>query len=262
MILLLDLGNTNLYVGIYQNKTLIYEFRTDSDLNRSADMYANLLNNFLHQKNVDVSKIEGAILSSVIPSLTEIICQAVNNVTNKECLIVNKGTKTGLSIRIDNPSELGADLVCDAVGAINKYGFPCIICDLGTASKLLVIDKNGNYIGGTISPGIKIAGNALTQSAALLMDISYKAPKNVIGKNSPDSLNSGAIYGHIAMINGLTSMIEKELGYETKHILTGGNANLIKNIISNYTFDSTLVLDGLYEIYRRNTKWEMKKQKK
>lgn len=256
MILLLDLGNTNLYVGVYQNKTLIHEYRTDSDLNRSADMYASLLNNFLLHKNIDPEQIEGAILSSVIPSLTDVICYAVKLITNKECILVNKGTKTGLPIRIDNPSELGADLVCDAVGAINKYGYPCIVCDLGTASKLLVIDKNGNYIGGTISPGIKIAGKALTQSAAQLMDISYKAPKNIIGKNSPDSLNSGAIYGHIAMIKGLTEMIEKELGYETKHILTGGNSILVKDYIDNYLYDPTLILDGLFTIYLRITQYE------
>lgn len=252
MILLLDLGNTNLYIGLYQNKTLIHEYRTDSDLNRSADMYGYLLNNFLQDKKINSNEIEGAILSSVIPSLTDVICTAVKLVTNKDCLLVNKGTKTGLSIRIDNPSELGADLVCDAVGAINKYGYPCIICDLGTASKLMVVDKNGNYLGGTISPGIKIAGKALTQSAAQLMDISYKAPKNVIGKNSPDSLNSGAIYGHIAMINGLTEMIEKELGYKTKHILTGGNSILVKDYINDYFYDSTLILDGLYHLYIKN----------
>ena len=112
MILLLDLGNTNLYVGIYQDKTLICEYRTDSDLNRSADMYANLLNNFLSQKKINPSEIIGAILSSVIPSLTDVICYAVKSVIDKDCLLVNKGTKTGLSIRIDNPSELGADLIC------------------------------------------------------------------------------------------------------------------------------------------------------
>lgn len=252
MVLLLDLGNTNLYVGIYQNKTLIREFRTDSDLNRSADMYANLLTNFLQNAKVNPLDIEGAILSSVIPSLTDVISYATYLVLNKKCIVLNKGTKTGLSIHIDNPSELGSDLVADAVGAISKYGYPCIICDLGTASKLMIVDKNGHYIGGTISPGIKIAGKALTSSAAQLMDISYKAPKSVIGKNSPDSLNSGAIYGHISMINGLTKMIEDELGYPTKHILTGGNSILIKDYIKDYKYDSNLILEGLYQIYLKN----------
>lgn len=252
MILLLDLGNTNLYVGVYQNQALICSFRTDSDLNRSSDMYATLLNNFLTKNNLSPSSFEGAILSSVIPSLTDVIASAVENILQVECKTVNRGIKTGLSLRIDNPYELGADLVCDSVGAIKKYGYPCIICDLGTANKLLVIDKNGNYIGGTISPGIRSAGKALTKDAAQLMDISYKAPKNVIGKNSPDALNSGAIYGTVSMIKGLTTMIEQELGYQTKHILTGGNANLVKEFLNDYKFDSSLILDGLYEIFLKN----------
>lgn len=252
MILVLDLGNTNLCVGVYQNQALICSFRTDSDLNRSADMYATLLNDFLTKNHLTPSSFEGAILSSVIPSLTDVITRAVESIIGKQCLTINRGIKTGLSIHIDNPYELGADLIADSVGAKKKYGYPCIITDLGTADKLLVIDKDGNYIGGTISPGIKTAGKALTKNAAQLMDISYKAPKNVIGKNSPDALNSGAIYGSVSMINGLTKMIETELGYQTKHILTGGNSILVKNFLPDYTYDPNLIFEGLYQIYLRN----------
>lgn len=252
MILILDLGNTNLYIGIYQNGTLINEYRADSDLKRSADMYYHMLSELLKRLDYSPNQFEGAILSSVIPSLTYSLAGAVEKLIKKQCLVLGNGLKTGLSIRIDNPNELGADLVADSVGAINKYGAPCIICDLGTANKLLVIDENRNFVGCTISPGIITAGKALTSGAAQLIDISYKAPKKVIGKNSPDSLNSGAIYGTIAMINGLTDMIEKELGYPTKHILTGGNANLIQKHLSNFIYDTSLILDGLYYIYLKN----------
>lgn len=252
MILLLDLGNTNLYVGIYQNGTLIKEYRTDSDLNRSADMYRILLKDFITQADINLKAFKGAIISSVIPSLTDSIVYAVEKLLGVKCLIVTSGLKTGLAIRIDNPNELGADLVCDSVGAINKYKAPCIICDLGTANKFLVIDKNNCFVGCTISPGIKTAGKALTSGAAQLMDISYKAPKKVIGKNSPDSLNSGTIYGTASMIKGMTELIEQELGYKTTHILTGGNASLVKDLIKDYIFDPSLILEGLYQIYLKN----------
>ena len=166
MILVLDLGNTNLCIGVYQNEALICSCRTDSDLNRSSDMYANLISSFFSRHHLNTSSFDGAILSSVIPSLTDVITLAVENVINQKCLVISQGIKTGLSIRIDNPSELGADLVADAVGTLKKYGYPSIICDLGTANKLFVLDKNANYIGGIISPGIKTAGKALTKNAA------------------------------------------------------------------------------------------------
>lgn len=261
MILLLDLGNTNLCIGIYQNQTLICDFRTDSDLNRSSDMYAELIKGFILNSNLSLKDFEGAILASVIPSLTDVICHAVRKIINKNCLILNKGIKTSLPIHIDNPNELGADLVADCVGAISKYGYPCIICDLGTANKLLVVDNNGNYIGGIISPGIRTASKALTKNTALLQDISYKAPKSVIGKNTPDSLNSGSIYGTIASIEGLTNMIEKELGYKTRHILTGGNSALIYQHIHNYEHDMFLIFEGLYQIYLKNRSVDNEKTK-
>lgn len=252
MVLLLDLGNTNLYVGVYQNGSLIKEYRTDSDPNRSADMYQTLLKNFLVGAALSPSDFDGAIIASVIPSLTYSIVRAVENLINKKCLIVGNGLKSGISIRIDNPNELGADLVADSVGAISKYSYPCIICDLGTANKFLVVDCHGHFVGCVISPGIKTAGKALSSGAAQLMDISYIAPKHVIGKNSPDSLNSGAIYGTVALIEGMTSMIEKELGYSTTHILTGGNSILVNNYINGYIYDPSLILEGLYVIYNKN----------
>lgn len=252
MILLLDLGNTNLYVGVYQNGSLLCEYRTNSDTHHSSDMYQYLLNSFFIKSKLHVEDFEGAIIASVIPSLTMTIVDAVETMIKKKCYIVGNNLRTGLSIRIDNPSELGADLVADCVGALKEYSVPCIICDLGTANKFLVLDKTGNFIGCIISPGIKTAGKALALDAAQLMDISYTAPKKVIGKNSPDSLNSGAIFGTIAMINGLTDMIEKEIGYKTNHIITGGNAKLVYKELKNYVYDPHLIFKGLYHIYQKN----------
>ena len=261
MILLLDLGNTNLYIGIHDNEKIIYDYRTDSDHNRSSDMYAYQINNFLKKHSINVQDFEGAIISSVIPSLTDSIVKAVKSTLDCDCIAVGAGIKTGLPIRIDNPTELGADLVCDCVGAIKKYNSPCIICDLGTANKFLVINQKNEFIGCVISPGIKIAGKALSTSAAQLIDISYKAPKNVIGKNSSDSLNSGAIYGTVSLIEGLFNRIENELGCKTTHIITGGNASLVKDYINDCIYDPHLIFDGLYQIYRRNVKWTKELEK-
>lgn len=252
MILTLDLGNTNLYVGVYQDKNLIGEYRTDSDLSRSDDMYRILIKEFLFHSSIDINLIEGAILSSVIPSLTLVIKSAVEKLINKPCLVVSSALKSGLSIHIDNPKELGNDLVCDCVGAINNYSYPCLIVDCGTANKFLVIDKNKNFIGGVFTPGIRVGMKALINKAAQLSDVSFVTPKKIIGKNTLDSLNSGATYGNIAMIKELKKSMEKELGYHLDGILTGGNSFLIKDYLTDFIFDPYLVFKGLLAIYERN----------
>ena len=253
MVLVLDLGNTNLYIGIYENNSLVKEIRKHTDLYRSSDEYYEIFDSFLRLENISPSSFEGAILSSVIPSLTLTIKFAIEKLIKKECKIVGKGIKSGLSIRIDNPSELGSDLVADSVGALAKYNAPLIIADLGTANKILVVDKNKEFVGCTISVGLKIGMKSLTSSAAQLMDVSLIPPKRIIGKNSVDSLNSGATYGTICMIEGLGEKIEKELGYKCTKILTGGNIYIIKDIISkDFFFEPTLILDGLYQIYLKN----------
>ena len=253
MVLVLDLGNTNLYIGIYENNSLVKEVRKHTDLYRSSDEYYEIFDSLLRLENISASSFEGAILSSVIPSLTLTIKFAIEKLIKKECKIVGKGIKSGLSIRIDNPSELGSDLVADSVGALAKYNAPLIIVDLGTANKILVVDKNKEFVGCTISVGLKIGMKSLTSSAAQLMDVSLIPPKRIIGKNSVDSLNSGATYGTVCMIEGMAEKIERELGYKCTKILTGGNSYIIKDIINkDFIFEPTLILDGLYQIYLKN----------
>ena len=253
MVLLLDLGNTNLYVGVYQNGTLVNEYRTNSDVNRSSDEYMYLIKTFLMQNNLDIHGFKGAILSSVIPSLTHVLTRMVKKLLKVECMIIGKSLKSGLSIRIDNPNELGTDLVADSVGAKFKYGYPLLITDMGTATKILVIDKDGNFVGCAIAPGIMVSMIALTKKSAQLMDVDLLAPKKVIGKNSPDSLNSGSIYGNIAMIEGMCKKMEEELGYPCKKVLTGGYSNLLNDYISEeFIHDPTLIFEGLYQIYLKN----------
>jgi len=253
MVLLLDLGNTNLYVGVYHNGSLVKEYRTNSDVNKSSDEYSDIIRAFFIANFLDPSEFKGAILASVIPSLTQVLARMVNKLLNVKCMIVGKSLKSGLSIRIDNPNELGTDLVADSVGGKAKYGCPLLITDMGTATKILAIDKNGNFVGCVIAPGIKVAMMALTKKSAQLMDIDLVAPEKVIGKNSPDSLNSGSIYGNIAMIEGMNRMMEKELGYPCKKVITGGYSNLLKeHIDKEFVHDPTLILEGLYQIYLKN----------
>ena len=253
MILTLDLGNTNLFLGVFKDDKLIATYRTYSDKKKSSDGYKEIINAFLNQSGLNKKEFKGAILSSVIPSLSKDIIYAVEKLLGVHCYLVSQKVKSGLSIKIDNPSELGADLVCDSVGANYRYGYPSIIIDLGTATKYLVIDKNGAFVGCVIHSGIKLSFDSLARNAAQLMEIDYDAPKNIIGKNSRDSLNSGAIYGTIAQIKELTNMIEKEIGYPLKRIVTGGNANLIKGMLDgSFIFDDNLILDGLLAIYKHN----------
>ncbi len=253
MVLLLDLGNTNLNVGVYQDGKLLTDYRTHSDIHKSSDEYKVLIQDFLFSDNYNKSDFEGAILSSVIPSLTLTICEAIKKLFGFECKVVGKNLKTGISIRIDNPNELGADLVCDAIGAKVRYKAPVLIADLGTASKITAVDKDGNIVGCVISPGIKMSMNALSNGAAQLMEVSLIAPEHVIGKNSADSINSGLIYGTIAMIEGLSSKIEKEFGYSFKHILTGGYSHLVSEHISkDFIYDPSVIFEGLYQIYIKN----------
>lgn len=253
MVLLLDLGNTNLYAGVYSEGKLVAEFRKHTDLYRSSDEYAEILRSFLNLKRIDIASLEGAVLSSVIPSLSATLKRAAEMLIGKECKVVSKNLKSGLAIRIDNPGELGSDLVADCIGALKRYSSPCIIADLGTANKLLVVDRNGDFVGCTIGVGLKIGMKALASHTAQLMDVSLVPPAKVIGKNSPDSLNSGATYGTCCLLEGMANRIEKELGYPCRRILTGGNAALIKDIIDpSFLYDPTLILEGLYQIYLKN----------
>lgn len=253
MILCIDMGNTDITLGFFEQSELAYTFRTATDLKKSRDEYAAIFNQLVALKPIDIQKLEGAILSSVVPSLTRTIVDAVFLSFSLETKLVGSRLKTGLPIRIDNPAELGADLVADSVGALNAHGFPALIVDLGTATKIFVVDKNAAFIGAVIFPGIKVSVKALVGSTSQLFDVSMERPEKILGKNTADSMNSGAIYGTAEMIRGLSYQIEHELGYPLKRILTGGYAHLVKDLLTNdYIYDPNLVLEGLYVLYKKN----------
>lgn len=253
MILAADIGNTNITIGVFKKGTLLFISRLNTVKQKTEDEYAINLKDILVLNNVR-GEFSGAIIASVVPELTNVFKNAVHKATGKLSLVIAPGLKTGLSINIDNPKELGADFVAGAVGAINKYPLPCLIIDLGTATKLSVISKSSEFLGCVIAPGIEISLDALSNRTSQLPSVSLEPPPRTTGTNTIDSIKSGTILGTAAMIDGLADLLENELGTAFNTIVaTGGLSKVVipecrKDIILN----KTLVLEGLFEIYYKN----------
>ncbi|MBP3388667.1 MAG: type III pantothenate kinase [Clostridia bacterium] len=253
MLLTVDMGNTNITLGVFRGETLLFESRLATDHTKTGDQYAVELQNILRLYEVNVRGFEGAIVSSVVPALDRSLCDAVTRVTGVTPLLVGPGIKTGLNIRIDNPAQLGADLLTGAVAAVAKYGAPCIIWDLGTATTVSVVDKTGAFRGGAIMPGVRTSYHSLSATASLLPSISLQAPNRVIGPNTVDCMRSGAVFGNAAMMDGMNRRIWEELGYEAPVIATGGlSREIAAQCCTTVTYDGTLLLDGLRLIYEKN----------
>ena len=256
MILTFDLGNSDLVVGAFKDDELVAIMRTNTDIYRSVDEYYYTIEKLLLSKKVDLDEITGAIISSVVPQLTRVM-QAVARrfLKGNEALVLAPGIKTGLKIRTDNPSEVGADLIADCVGAMAKYSLPLIVVDLGTASKILAVDKNGTFIGCTIMPGVKIATEALVRGTAQLPFVNYQLPKKVIGTNTMDCMNSGIVNGFASLVDGMITRFEKEMGQKCARIITGGFASTIAPACyEKVILDRDVLLYGLKEIYKKNLK--------
>lgn len=253
MILAIDVGNTNIVIGCCEENKVLFKERLST--NREATMleYAILFKNVLELNGAEPSEIEGGIISSVVPSVTLSVRSAVKKLINKEIMVVGPGIKTGLSIRIESPKQLGSDLVVDAVAGIARYSAPMIIFDLGTATTASVIDKNRTYIGGMIIPGVNVSLDALTSNTSQLRRISLEPPKKLIGGNTVECMTSGIIYSTAASLDGIADRIEQELGESTTVVATGGLAPVIvpfcrRKIIVN----DDLLLEGLIIIYYKN----------
>lgn len=256
VVLVFDVGNTNITFGVYENSRLLFVSRMASDSRRMEDQYAVEIKQILALNGVPHDGFEGAVLCSVVPVLTVTIQSAVLRLTGISPLVVGPGIKTGLDIRIDNPSQLGADIVASAVGALVKYPLPCVIFDLGTATKASVLDCGGAFIGAVFMPGVRVSLEALASRTAQLPTIGLDtAPSKVIGTNTVDSMTSGAIYGTAAMIDGVTAKIEAELKKPVHLIVTGGlSSEIVKHCKTPLAHDSNLILDGLLTLYYKNQK--------
>ena len=251
MLLAIDVGNTNIVIGVLDGEKLVTSGRLSTNINQTDEEYAMKLHSFfaLHE----TGDIDGAIISSVVPALIGTLKKAVKIVTGVNALVVGPGVKTGLSIKIDDPAPLGADLVVGAVAAKEKYPCPIIIFDLGTATTGSVIDKDGNFLGGIITTGVKTSLNALSTGTALLPQIDITAPKKTIGTNSIDSMKSGAVIGTAAMLDGFIDRFEEELGEKATVVITGGlGKSIAKNCTHEIILDNDLLINGLRIIYERN----------
>lgn len=255
MVLVIDIGNTNIVFGVCQGDQVCSTGRCASDLRKTEDEYALTAQGILSLCGVAPADIKGGIISSVVPSLRTVLHRAMERLTGHSFLLVGSGIKTGLRIRTENPAQLGSDLVADAVAAVATYPVPLVIFDMGTATTVSVVDASGCYLGGMIIPGAQVAVDALSASAAQLPSITLAPPAHMIGRNTVESMQSGSLYGPAAMLDGLLTRVEAELGTSVTAIATGGLAELIvPHCTRTMTVDPTLQLRGLLILYHKNQK--------
>lgn len=253
MILAVDIGNSNIVLGCFENEKILFIERLSTNKGSTALEYTILIKNILELNALTNQEFDGAIISSVVPSLTHTLRDAVVRLTGKQVMIVGPGIKTGLKIMLDNPAQLGSDRVADAVAAVHGYSCPLIIVDMGTATTVSAIDQNKNFLGGMIIPGLRVSLESLTSRTSQLPNISLDPPKKVIGSNTVDCMRSGIIYSTASSIDGVIERIEDEIGEKCTVISTGGLAKtIIPYCKHDIIIDDMLLLKGLMIIYNKN----------
>lgn len=255
MILAIDIGNSNIVIGCIEGEKPLFVERIATDRKKTDLEYALQFRSILELNGVDASSLEGGILSSVVPPLTAAIRTSAERILGKKILTVGPGLKTGLNIAIDNPAQLGSDQVVDAVAAIACYKAPLIVIDMGTATTMSAIDSTGKYLGGAIIPGLRVALDSLTSQTSQLPNISLEAPPHVIGTNTVDCMQSGAILGNASLLDGMIDRIQEELGETCTVVATGGLVPfVIPHCRHDIIGDDDLLLKGLWILYKKNTK--------
>lgn len=255
MILAVDIGNSNIVIGCFEAESILFIERLSTNQQCTSLEYVISVKNILEINSIDVSGIEGCIISSVVPSVTETVKTALERLTHTRVMTVGPGIKTGLKIMLDNPVQLGSDRVADAVAAVKLYPAPLIIIDMGTATTVSVIDKDKNYLGGMIIPGLRVSLDSLTMRTSQLPKIGIEPPKRVIGANTVECMKSGIIYYSAAGIDGVIERIEESLKDSCTVVSTGGLANkIIPHCKRKIIIDEELLLKGLMIIYNKNKK--------
>lgn len=255
MLLAIDVGNTNIVIGCIDidSETILFNERVSTKHSATDLEYAIEFKTIFELHNIAPDDIDGVIISSVVPSVIGTIKRAVKKLASVEILTVGPGIKTGLRIAMDNPARLGSDLVADAVAGAAYYGAPLIIIDMGTATTMSVVDKNGDYVGGEIIPGLRTALDALISGAAQLSKVDLEPPRRMIGKNTAECINNGILLFTAAGIDGMIDRIEEELGYKCTVVATGGLSGIVTPLCKkDIIFDDDLLLKGLMVIYNKN----------
>lgn len=252
MLLAIDIGNTHTEIGLFSESGFVTSWRIATGVNRTEDEMMMFIHGFLSQENVKINDIQDLIIASVVPNITQIFIQLSRNYFKKEPLIVDDTIDLGISIHYDPPGSVGADRLCNAVSAYQRFGGPVVVVDFGTATTLDIVNAGGEYIGGAIAPGLELASLSLVERTSKLPKIPLKFPPSAIGRRTEESMQAGVMYGSVKMIDGLIEMFREELGNELKIVATGGLAPLISTK-SRYIqhLEPNLVLDGLKRIYER-----------
>ncbi|MGN0623360.1 MAG: type III pantothenate kinase [Oscillospiraceae bacterium] len=253
MVLAVDIGNSNIVLGGFEGDRIIFIERLSTNQNSTALEYTVLIKTILELNDLSNASFQGGIISSVVPSVTQTVKEAMVRLTGKPVMVVGPGLKTGLKILLDNPAQLGSDRVADAVAAINEYPCPIIMVDMGTATTISVIDRDKDFLGGMIIPGLRVSLDSLTMRTSQLPKISLDPPKKIIGSNTIDCMKSGIIYSTASSIDGVVERIEEELGEKCTVISTGGLSKAIIPFCKrDIIIDDKLLLKGLVIIYNKN----------
>lgn len=253
MILAIDIGNTNIVIGCIENEKPVFIERLSTVRTKTEIEYAVDMKTVLDIYKIKPADIEGGIISSVVPQVTNVAKLAAEKILHKKVLVIGPGIKTGLNLLLDQPGQVGADLVAAAVAGIADYPVPQIIIDMGTATTVTVIDENKACLGGMILPGVRVSLDALTANASLLAGVEIEAPKKVIGRNTIDCMKSGIVYSNAAALDGIIERIEEELGSKATVIATGGLAKkIVPHCHKEIHLDEDLLLKGLQIIYEKN----------
>lgn len=253
MVLAIDIGNTNIVIGLAEGERILFRERVATDHAATALQYAAMFRMAFEMNGQSAADVTGAIVSSVVPGVTGAVTDAVKKFARVTPLTVGPGIRTGLRIRIDNPAQLGSDLIVDAVAGMRHYPLPLILIDMGTATTLSVLDGEGSYLGGMICPGVAVASSALVGGTSQLPKIAFEVPEHAIGRNTVDCMKSGLLYGSAGALDGLIDRIEAEIGARCTVVATGGLAGTVVPLCRReILLDDDLLLKGLLILYEKN----------
>ncbi len=253
MLIAIDVGNTQTVMGLYQGEDLVDSWRLSTVRERTADEYRLFFAGLLRQDGYRLEDITGVALSSVVPSAKSAMIEVAGEMVDGELVVIGPGVKTGMPINIDNPREVGADRVVNSVAASHRYGAPVVAVDFGTSTNMDVVDASGAYIGGAIAPGLEVSQSALIGATAALRSVDLTAPRAAIGRNTVEAIQSGMLYGHAGLVDGIVERLVDEVEGDPRVVATGGLASTIVPLCRTVeTIDANLTLDGLRLVYEMN----------